>query len=445
MFAAHHPSTSPASFETSYLQQAMNAGRTSLRQNPHSSHPDQHSNSALSTSPPSSHSSSLDEAERGRKSHGKRSSRTSVSSAYSRERRLSPTRESNEDTDEGSATEGESLETSRVFASSTAPTYQSLPPSSSVGANERTPLIGGPSTSSITITQADDRALREARTLQDEANARAAKGECAVLVKYTVPILGTHFLEYSLMLAVVLSCGHLGTAELAGASLANMTANVTALSVIQGLISALDTLCPQAFTSDHPETTSLHALRTLYICLLSNIPQVVLFWNAEFILREGLRQDPMVAYRAGQYLKVFSFGLPAYTGFETIRRWLQAQGLMNAPVVALFLAAPTNFFLNWALVWGPWDKIRLGFIGAPIATAVSINVMFVTLLVYSILYAPRTAWGGFDKRMFSGLGMNCRLGLAGIAMVGSEWWCWEIVGLATSYLGPTALAAQSVL
>jgi hypothetical protein len=47
--------------------------------------------------------------------------------------------------------------------------------------------------------------------------------------------------------------------------------------------------------------------------------------------------------------------------------------------------------------------------------------------------------------MFSGLGMNFRLGLAGIAMVGSEWWCWEIVGLATSYLGPTALAAQSVL
>lgn len=30
-------------------------------------------------------------------------------------------------------------------------------------------------------------------------------------------------------------------------------------------------------------------------------------------------------------------------------------------------------------------------------------------------------------------------------MVASEWWCWEIVGLASSFLGPTALAAQSIL
>jgi len=58
-----------------------------------------------------------------------------------------------------------------------------------------------------------------------------------------------------------------------------------------------------------------------------------------------------------------------------MRRWLQAQGLMTAPVLALFFAAPANFLLNWLLVWGPWEKIRIGFVGAPIATAVSINVM----------------------------------------------------------------------
>ena len=64
-----------------------------------------------------------------------------------------------------------------------------------------------------------------------------------------------------------------------------------------------------------------------------------------------------------------------------MRRWLQAQGLMTAPVLALFFAAPANFLLNWLLVWGPWEKIRIGFVGAPIATAVSINVMVSSLLL----------------------------------------------------------------
>lgn len=71
--------------------------------------------------------------------------------------------------------------------------------------------------------------------------------------------------------------------------------------------------------------------------------------------------------------------------------------------------------------------------------------MFITMLVYSVLRAPRDAWGGWTPDVLSGLGLNIKLGLAGIGMVGSEWWSWEIVGLATSFLGPTSLAAQSVL
>ncbi|GAA5955296.1 hypothetical protein JCM21900_003037 [Sporobolomyces salmonicolor] len=430
MFSGTYPSTSPASFstQTSFLQQAMQSGQTSLHGGP----------TAPSTSP--SPGSSLDD-ERGRLKVRRSDGRLSIGSGYSTERRLSPTREGDETTDEESEAPFEDEEEDRR-SSRSPPVYVNR--AQLAAADEHTPLLG-PSTSSITITPADTQAFDEARRLKDEADMHAAKGEVAVLLRYTVPILGTHFLEYSLMLAVVLSCGHLGTAELAGASLANMTANVSALSVIQGFVSALDTLCPQAYTSPRPKDTSLHALRTLVICLIANIPQIFFFYHAEWILREGLKQDPEVAFRAGQYLKAFAFGLPAYTGFEVTRRWLQAQGLMTAPVLALVFAAPVNFALNWLLVWSPWEGVRIGFIGAPIATAVSINVMFFTLLIYSFFYAPRDAWGGFDKRMFSGLGLNLRLGFAGIAMVGSEWWCWEMVGLATSYLGPTALAAQSVL
>ena len=118
---------------------------------------------------------------------------------------------------------------------------------------------------------------------------------------------------------------------------------------------------------------------------------------------------------------------------------------MFAPTLALFVAAPLNVFLNWLFVWGPVDSIRLGFAGAPLSTAISMNVMFLVSLLYAVFRAPRNAWGGLSMAVFEDLGVNIRLGLAGYCLVGSEWLSWEAVGLASSFLGPTVLASQSVL
>lgn len=47
---------------------------------------------------------------------------------------------------------------------------------------------------------------------------------------------------------------------------------------------------------------------------------------------------------------------------------------MLAPVITLLVAAPANALLNYLLVWGP-EPIRIGFAGAPLATALSMNLM----------------------------------------------------------------------
>lgn len=99
---------------------------------------------------------------------------------------------------------------------------------------------------------------------------------------------------------------------------------------------------------------------------------------------------------------------------------------MLAPVITLAVAAPLNVLLNYLLVWGP-ESIRLGFIGAPIATAISMTTMAITSVAYAWYTAPRDAWGGLSMEIFNDLSLNIKLGLAGTAMVASEWWCWEIV------------------
>lgn len=468
-----HPGTSPASYnaDQSFL---LNRGLHVSSQGSH------HVVSA-------DEENHLDDRGRHRKRRGSSSrlSRSSLNSAS----RLSPTRESSVDSrtwdDEGQSAlldDHDERPISRLgdepfssnghinlngSAPSPMPNLPSLIPSTQLD-NETTPLLP-----SVPVPA------------KDVADRRAYMHELKVLISYSVPIAGTHFLEYSLLVVTVVSLGHLGTVELAAASIANMTSNVVALSVTQGLCSALDTLCPQAYTSK-PKDTSLYALRTGVLLLLLFIPQCIILWNAEWILIH-MRQDPRVAERAGLYLKVLTFGLPGYGGFECVRRWLQAQGLMLAPVLTLILAAPLNVILNYLLVWGP-EGIRLGFIGAPLATAISMNAMFITSLVYAVLFAPRDAWGGIswaicESYSIDGFYQRVHEYISDILLCDSprsgsqyqawsRWYSyggfrvvvripvrclfrllrrdffdrsWEIVGLASSFLGPSTLAAQSVL
>ncbi|ETS63241.1 hypothetical protein PaG_03028 [Moesziomyces aphidis] len=276
-----------------------------------------------------------------------------------------------------------------------------------------------------------------------ESHDHVAWREARVLIGYTIPIFATHILELSLSVASVFSLGHLGTVELAAASLSSMTANVSGYSVLSGFISALDTLLPSAYTQQ-PKSVGLWTQR-MGVILIGILPIILAIWlNAEVILIH-IGQDPEVAYLAGRYLAVLAYGLPGYALFEVCRRYLQAQGLMHAPTIVLIFVSPLNAIANYLLVWGP-DSIRLGFIGAPIASAVSMWLMAV-LCFFQCVLAPRDAWDGFTTAAFKWDGIRpvLYLGFAGMVSLAAEWWAWEIVGLVTSQLGVVALAAQSVL
>ncbi|PBK72495.1 MATE efflux family protein [Armillaria solidipes] len=266
--------------------------------------------------------------------------------------------------------------------------------------------------------------------------------EFRILTKYGLPVWGTHVLEYSLVMASVLSVGHLSTTALAAITLGSMTANVSGLSIIQGFTSALDTMLPSAWTSQ-PQLVGLWSQRMAVVISALLIPMYAVWFNAEAILLL-LKQDPDVARLAAVYLRYVSFGLPAYAFNCISRRYFQSQGLFTVPTRIIFIVAPINALLNYILVWGP-EPIRLGFIGAPIATAISFNLVALLSTLYGVFFVPKTAWHPICRRSFTSLGVLVNLGLGGVGQTASEWWAWELIGLAASLLGPVALAAQSVL
>ncbi|KAG8787544.1 hypothetical protein FRC12_015467 [Ceratobasidium sp. 428] len=274
-------------------------------------------------------------------------------------------------------------------------------------------------------------------------NVKNALTEITLLLKFAVPVFGAQILEYSLILVSAVSLGHLSTQALAASSLSSITATVTGLSLVHGFASALDSLLPQAWTSERPGDVGLWAQRMIVVEGIVMVPVVGIWLNAEPILLH-LRQEPEIARLAGIYLRWFTLCLPGLIVSVVTRRYLQAQGIMHAQTIVTAIAAPANLFLNWLLVWGP-PPFRLGFIGAPIASSLSFTLMAVVSVLYTYLYVPKTAWHPVGRHTLQGLGRLFKLGLEGTGQIASEWWSWEFIGLTSSQFGPISLASQSVL
>ncbi|KIM54288.1 hypothetical protein SCLCIDRAFT_1222157 [Scleroderma citrinum Foug A] len=267
--------------------------------------------------------------------------------------------------------------------------------------------------------------------------------EVKILVRYSLPVFGTHIFEHSMIMASVISIGHLSTIDLAAATMGFMTANITGLSIIQGMANTLDTVLPSAWTSDQPKLVGLWTQRMSILMSIMLIPMLAIWFNAEPILL-ALRQEPEIARLAGLYLKWASLGLPAYAFNAISRRYFQAQGLFTVPTRIILCVAPLNIFLNYLLVWGP-EPVRLGFIGAPIASSISYNLVSIASVIYGVFFVRKTAWHPITAKAFTDLGFITKLSIGGVGQVASSWWSWELVGIAASFLGAVPLATQSIL
>jgi multidrug resistance protein, MATE family len=308
--------------------------------------------------------------------------------------------------------------------------------------SESSPLLGDPS---LPYGGQDD-----PETINAKWEAAVAAGkiqttwqrEAKVLATYSAPLMVTFVLQYSLTVASIFAVGHIGTAELGAVSLASMTANITGYAIYQGLATSLDTLCAQAYGSGHRKLVGLQMQRMTYFLWAITIPIGIIWLLADRLLAV-IVPETEVAALAGLYLKVVLLGAPGYAAFEAGKRFVQAQGLFSASLYVLCFCAPFNAFMNWLFVW----KFQWGFIGAPIAVAITDNLLPLGLFLYVRFFSKKgmSCWNGFTRKALQNWLPMIKLALPGLLMVEAEVLAFELLTFASSYFGLTALAAQSVL
>lgn len=102
--------------------------------------------------------------------------------------------------------------------------------------------------------------------------------------------------------------------------------SITGWCVALGGTTALDTLGSQAFTGGQRKDVSIHLQRCIFLLWLLFIPVACLWTFVDPVLRV-LGQDARLSYDVQRFLRVLIAGAPGYIAFESLKKYLQCQGL----------------------------------------------------------------------------------------------------------------------
>ncbi|TGZ80802.1 mate-domain-containing protein, partial [Ascodesmis nigricans] len=269
--------------------------------------------------------------------------------------------------------------------------------------------------------------------------------ELLMLLQMTLPIALTYSLQMSFETTSILVVGRISPSTLSTATFAYMFAASTAWLIGLGGTTALDTLCPRIFTSRTADPTELGILLQRAFIILTGFYVVFiipLWWWSEpvFLL---LGQHPELSHQAMVFLRWLIPGGLGYVYFEAAKKFLLVQEIVRASTGVLLVTAPLNVMLNWACIYG----LKMGLVGAPVATGVCYWVSFGLVVGYAKWIEGERYWGGWDERCWEyreGVRF-ARLAFMGLLHVGTEWWAFELTLLLAGRLGPIPLATHSIL
>lgn len=208
-----------------------------------------------------------------------------------------------------------------------------------------------------------------------------------------------------------------------------------------GGTTAIDTLASATFSSSSDKHKVGVILQRAGIVLgVMYIPFAILWMFSAGFLRL-LKQEEELADLVQQFLRVLIPGGIGYVAFEALKKYLQAQNIMQAGTYVLLVTSPLNLALNYVLIY----PFGMGLLGAPLATGITYWISFGFLVLYTWKINGWQCWGGFSKDALSGLWPMTKLAIGGVLMIGTEWWSFEIITIAAGQLGGLDLSAQSVI
>ena len=174
--------------------------------------------------------------------------------------------------------------------------------------------------------------------------------------------------------------GRLGSAELAGVALGNVTYFLF-FGICSGIIHAVGPIVSQAFGAGEKEPIARTLGQAFLLGIVLAIPVVVLFWFAAPVWTV-LNQDPANIELGQGYLRATMWGFLPHLWFYALRDLVEAVSRPWAVTRILFAGIVLNVIANYGLMYGNFGLPRLGHVGTGWATTIVHSAMFLAVLVY---------------------------------------------------------------
>ncbi|KAJ4805108.1 Protein DETOXIFICATION [Rhynchospora pubera] len=254
--------------------------------------------------------------------------------------------------------------------------------------------------------------------------------ELFILYEIVWPVVVTGILLYSRNQVSMLFLGRLGTAQLAGGSIANAFANITGYSVLKGLSSGMEPICGQAYGARQWPILSQTVQKTILLLLVVAIPISLLWIYMEPILL-FFYQKPEILAPAKEYILFSLPDLFAQAFLHPVRIFLRTQNITRPVSVCatagLVLHVPISYFLVFYM--------GLGVKGVALASSlntININLGLIGYMIFS--KSCLKPWTGSLVPGLKGWVQLIRLAIPSCIGVCLEWWWYEVMMVVCGWL-----------
>eukprot|EP00026_Physarum_polycephalum_P006917 Phypoly_transcript_06970.p1 GENE.Phypoly_transcript_06970~~Phypoly_transcript_06970.p1 ORF type:complete len:500 (+),score=30.12 Phypoly_transcript_06970:201-1700(+) len=225
------------------------------------------------------------------------------------------------------------------------------------------------------------------------------KNELRETFRMAVPAMISALSDFFMFAANNAFMGHLGSKELAAASLA-LTWSFSTIYLVRGLSFGMDTFVTQATGANNHKLVGETLQRTILVMSVACIP-VGLLWlfTTPIFILVGI--DPGIAELAGTYNVIQLPGLPPIALYMALVKYMQAQGQMKPAAYVSVITAIINILFNYFLMYGAfgWHGFRL--YGSAVGITLTRFVYFL-LMWYAVVKSPNHSktWNGWSTRVF---------------------------------------------